>query len=529
MSLLARVREERARRTLGVDRNEVLERCKTLSGFVRAAWPVLEPIDPYVHGRHIDVMAEHLEAVANGQITRLCINVPTGMMKSLLVSVFFQAWEWGPLERPHLRYLSTSHREDFAKRDTRKTRDLITSDWYRSLWPHAACLTRSAELSFENDSTGWREGMPFGSLTGARAHRVLIDDPHSTETAESEKERETAIRTFRESVHSRVVDPKTSAIILIMQRLHMRDVAQIALEFGYEHLMLPMEFEPERRCYTCVPNGTKPFFGRYNPEKQIWLPERDVKIEDDARFRLTRKVYLQDWRTKPGELLFPERFPIEVVERDKSTMGSYAWAGQSQQRPAPREGGIFKRHWFKTIGTSPILASLVRRWDLAGTEKSASNSDPDWTVGVLMGRTRDGMFVVLDVDRFRESPHATRDRIRVIAAQDRAKYHNIRIVVPQDVGQAGKFQAQDLVKMLAGYNARAVRETGSKETRAEPFAAQCEAGNVFLVRAKWNEPFIDEHCNFPAGHDDQVDAAAGAFEELVSRGEVRIGALKGTI
>lgn len=528
LELLARIRQERIRRTVGADRDETLERCKRLAGFVREAWPILEPIDLYIHGWHIDAMSEHLEAVSRGEITRLCINVPTGTMKSLLVSVFYQAWEWGPLERAHLRYLSTSHREDFAKRDTRRTRTLVTSGWYRSLYPHVN-LIRSAELSFENDKTGWREGMPFDSLTGARGHRVLIDDPHSTKTAESEKERENAVRTFRESVHSRVVDPKTSAIILIMQRLHMQDVAAIALEYGYEHLMLPMEFEPERRCYTIVRNDQKPLVGRYNAKKQIWLPADSVRRDDNDQFGPVKTVYPQDHRTRSGELLFEARFPRATVEKDKAMMGSYAHAGQNQQRPAPREGGMFKRHWFRIIDVAPLVYSIVRCWDLAASEVTSTMTDPDWTAGVKIGRTREGMFIILDVERFRDGPHLTRERILTVASQDRVENRNIRIVVPQDPGQAGKFQAQDLVRYLAGYNIRAVKQSGSKEMRAEPFAAQCEAGNVCLIRARWNEPFIDEMCNFPSGHDDQVDAASGAFEELVSRGEICVGALKGTI
>jgi predicted phage terminase large subunit-like protein len=190
---------------------------------------------------------------------------------------------------------------------------------------------------------------------------------------------------------------------------------------------------------------------------------------------------------------------------------------------------MFKRHWFKIIDVAPVVQSRVRRWDLAASEVSKTLTDPDWTAGVDMGRTREGMFIVFDVERFREGPHATRDRIQRIASQDRARQANMRIVVPQDTGQSGKFQAQDMVRHLAGHNVRAVKESGSKETRAEPFAAQCEAGNVYLVKGKWNEPFIDELCNFPTGHDDQVDAASGAFEELVSRGEIKVGAIKGTI
>ncbi len=99
-------------------------------------------------------------------------------MKSLIVSVFWPAWEWGPCGLAGLRYLTTSYKEDFVKRDARRMRDLVSSEWYRALWPHVA-LSRSGEISFANTATGSREGMPFASLTAGRGDRVIIDDPHS--------------------------------------------------------------------------------------------------------------------------------------------------------------------------------------------------------------------------------------------------------------------------------------------------------------------------------------------------------------
>ena len=479
--LLEQLRAEQARRASDAERRRLAEhadenriRCRSLAGFVREAWHVLEPGNAYVHGWHIEAICDHLEAVTDGKISRLLINVPPGTMKSLIVSVFWPAWEWGPCARPSLRYLTTSYSESYAKRDARRMRDLVSSEWYRSLWPEIE-LHRAAELSFETTARGAREGMPFQSLTGGRGDRVIIDDPHSTETAESEAERARTTRIFRESVPTRLVHPAGSAIVVIMQRLHERDVSGqiIALQLGYVHLMLPMEFEPERRCETAI------------------------------GFR--------DPRSYDGELLFPERFPREVIERDKRVMTAYAVAGQYQQRPAPREGGLFKRANFPIVEVAPPAKKIARAWDFAGTSKR-SGSDPDWSVGVRMLVDDDGVFYIDDIRRFRETPGVVRQTVLATASQDGS---SCSIRIPQDPGQAGKAQAEDYVRALAGYMVTALPVTGNKETRAKPLAAQSEIGNVRLVRGAWNDAFLDEIEMFPAGaHDDQVDAAADALREL---------------
>lgn len=448
---------------------------KSLAAFVRAGWHVLEPGQPYIHGRHVDAMAEHLEAVTSGEIKRLLMNVPPGTMKSLLVGVFWPAWEWGPKKLPHHRFLGTSHAHHLAVRDNMKMRRLVQSEWFQSRWPVALVGDQNAKTKFENDKSGFREAMAFTGLTGSRGDRVLIDDPLSVSDAASEVKRESVNLEFREALPSRLNNPDRSAIVVIMQRLHERDVAGLILagDYGYEHLCLPMEFEADRRCVT--------------------------------------SIGFRDWRSEGGELLFPERFPREVVERDKRIMGSYAAAGQFQQRPAPREGGMFKRAWFegKFVAAAPVGTRWVRHWDLAATR----GSDAARTAGVKIGKSPDGRFFVGHVVTTRDEGFAVRKLIKATAESDGRE---VEISLPQDPGQAGKAQAQDMIAMLAGFKARAAPETGDKATRAEPFSAQCEAGNVYLVKGEWHELYLDELCLFPGGRfKDQVDASSGAFSRLV--------------
>lgn len=461
--------------------------CESLAGFIRRAWHVLEPGAPYVHGWHIDAIAEHLEAITAGQITRLLINIPPGTMKSLAVGVFWPAWEWGPKGLPATRVVATSHSIPLAVRDNLKARRLIQSPWYQGLWGDRVTLTgdQNAKTKFENTATGFRDAMAFRSLTGSRGDRLVIDDPHSVDGAESEAERVSVTQTFLESVPTRLNNPQRSAIVVVMQRLHERDVSGVILskQLGYEHLMLPMEFEPERCCRT--------------------------------------SIGFEDPRTEDGELLFPARFPRDVVERDKIPLGTYAVAGQFQQRPAPREGAMFKRSWFegRIIGAAPPGTRWVRHWDLAATKRSNAAR----TAGVKMGRTPDGRYVIGHVVTEQEEGDTIRRLIRATAEADGIE---VEVSLPQDPGQAGKVQKADFIAALAGFIAHAEPESGDKETRARPFAVQCEAGNVSLVRGTWNDAYLDELATFPAGSfKDQVDASSGAFGRLVMKREAPAAAV----
>ena len=324
---------------------------RDLGTFVREAWAVVEPGNNLVWGWHMQAICDHLEAVYNGEINRLLINVPPGFSKSLLTSVFFPSWVWA--NDPHKRFLCASHSQNLAIRDSTKMRRLIQSEWFRGRWGDKVVLTgdQNAKTKFENTSMGFREAVAAGSITGSRGDIVIIDDPHSVESAASEAMRASTKEWFLEAVPTRLNNPAESAIIVIMQRLHEEDVSGIILDkqLGYEHLMLPMEYEADRKCYT--------------------------------------SIGFEDPREEEGELLFPERFPLEVVERDKRVMGPYAAAGQFQQRPTVRGGAIIRRqdwmlwddneaaaHGVKSGSTYPPMDYIIASLDTAYTEKQENDA-----------------------------------------------------------------------------------------------------------------------------------------------------------
>ncbi|MGB3814030.1 MAG: phage terminase large subunit [Shinella sp.] len=520
MSLQAIRAEKQAREANQRIEEEAAAAGVSLASFIRGGWHVLEPGRAYVHGWHIDAISDHLRAITDGHLTRLIINVPPGTMKSLTVGVFWPAWEWGPLNKPHLRTIATSYKEGLAKRDNIKARRLIKSRWFTDRWGSQFNLMpdQNSTLKFENDLAGFRAAMSFQSLTGERGDRVIIDDPLSVDMAKSDADRLNARETFLEAVPSRLSDPESSAIVLVMQRLHEDDTTGVALSknLGYEHLMLPMEFEPERRCYTVVKpsfHEEEPHRGRYDPVKQVWYFEGDAIPEGRKEYvekSEWKEVYPQDIRTEEGELLFTKRFSREVVERDKVSLGSIGHAGQNQQRPAPRGGGMFKRAYFSIVKVVPAGTRFVRGWDLAATE----DGEGARTAGVKIGKMPDGRFIIAHCTADRLSPAGVRTLIKTTAEQDG---RDCIVSMPKDPGQAGKDQAQQLVAMLAGYRAKATPESGDKVTRAEPLAAQCEAGNVVILAGQWNDMFLDEVEVFPNGKlKDIVDASSRAFNEIAS-------------
>jgi predicted phage terminase large subunit-like protein len=291
------------------------------------------------------------------------------------------------------------------------------------------------------------------------------------EAALSKPHRDTALRVFQETLPTRLNDPIESAIVVVMQRLHEEDVSGFILagDYGYEHLCLPMEFEPDRKCVT--------------------------------------SIGFEDPRTEEGELLFPERFPAEVVERDKKVMGSYATAGQFQQRPAPRGDTFFEWEKMEIVQAVPRMRNTIRYWDKAGTEGGGA-----YTAGVLMGLGEDGLYYVLDVVRVQRAAVAREKAMRRTAELDGT---STIIWIEQEGGSGGKESAEATIANMAGYAIYKERPTGDKALRAEPFSVQVEAGNVRVLKGEWNKEYFDELKTFPVGkYKDQVDASSGAFNKL---------------
>jgi predicted phage terminase large subunit-like protein len=474
-------------------REEIRAACeRSLYTFIQEFWSILEPAQPFVGGWALQAWCFHLEAVTSGRIQYLLGTVPPGMMKSLSTSVFWPAWEWGPKRLASMRFLTSSYEAKLAERDNAKMRRLVESEKFRALWPEVQfAKDQNAKTKFENTKRGGRECRAFKSMTGGRGDRVIIDDPHTVNTAESDVERAATVTTFREAIPDRLNDMSRSAIVVIMQRLHEDDVAGtiIKLRLPYVHLNLPMEYDPARKCRT---------FDRHG------------------------RLLFEDPRTYDGELLFPERFPRSTIEGLKESKGSYAYAGQYQQRPTPREGGLFKRAYFagKIVARNAVPAGLhlrVRAWDFA-SRKATPGRPPDASSGVLMGRHGNDYYV-FNSRRLMDTPGVVEDTVMLSAETDP---EGTIIRIPQDPGQAGVAQAERYIKMLSGYSVVTKPVTGAKETRATPLATQAEHGHVYLVNGgpvdegldPWIEPFIDELCGFPNGPDDQVDAAADAFNEL---------------
>lgn len=457
---------ERVRR----DADLIRARCQSFAAFVREAWHVIEPFTELKWSWHLETMCDHLEAISRGTLyPRLIINIPPGSSKSTIVSVMWQAWEMGPLGRHGIKYLSTSYEKGNADRDSRKTRDLVMSEWFQELWPLG--MKRTAEDDWEVEGTGTRVAVAFSSITAKRGDRFIIDDPHSLDGAESEVERTKAVRRFIEGGQNRLNDQEKSAIVIVMQRLHQADLTGSVLErqLGYVHLMLPMEFEPERRCVT-------PIF--------------------------------KDPRSYDGELLDPVRFPPAAV-RLLANDNDYMYAGQYQQRPTPREGGMFKVDRIKKL--SHIEERVVfrcRGYDIAGSTKKTS----PFTAGGRLALGESGKVYI---------EHMMRERAEIDAAERKIvkQAHDDGLSVlqslPQDPGSAGKSQKVHLANKLAGLDFLFSTETGTKEDRAIPFASMVNSEMVYMIEGPWNSALEEEMRNFPSStFKDQIDSLSRAFTEV---------------
>ncbi len=200
-----------------------------------------------------------------------------------------------------------------------------------------------------------------------------------------------------------------------------------------------------------------------------------------------------------------EEYEASLMELDPITRAQLL-SGDWTVRPS---GGIFKREWFRIIHIAPKDLERVRYWDMAATEPS-TGKDPDWTVGVLLGRNSEGIYYIIDVKRMRGTPQAVERFVAQTAIIDGPE---VVVRMEQEPGASGKHSVDYYRRqVLTGFDFRATRSSGSKLVRAGPVSSQAEAGNVIIVAGPWMGAFLDELEIFDMGsHDDQVDALSGAF------------------
>lgn len=415
---------------------------------------------------HLMAIDRELTEAARTGTARIILTVPPRHGKSELVSKYFPAWYLGGF--PDKRIILASYEADFAASWGRKSRTLLegSGDLF------GVKVARDSSAANRWDIEGRQGGMVTagvgGPITGRGCDALLIDDPiKNFEDAHSETMREKTWDWFTSTAYTRL-EPNGS-VIVIQTRWHEDDLTGRILDrLTHEHW------------------------------KVINFPA--IAEDHDAIGR------------KPGEPLWPARFDLDQLNRIKTTLGSYQWSALYQQRPAPPEGGMFKRSWFQILDEPPAdLVRVVRGWD-----KAASEKEGDASAGALIG-VKDGIFWILDVVQGRWTAGERNRIIKQTAELDRLKWGGkLEIWFEQEPGSGGKESAEFSVRDLAGWDVHAEPSTGAKDVRARPFAAQCEAGNVRIIKGEWNQAFLNELCIFPHGaHDDMVDGGALAFNKAV--------------
>lgn len=437
---------------------------RKLKVFVKEAWHLVETKEPFVDNWHIDELCKALEAVTRGEITDLLINVSPGSMKSLLVSVLWPAWEWAT--DPSLKYLAASYSSHLSIRDNMRLRDVVTSAWYQARWPEVKLADdQTAKQYYMTTTGGWRFATSVGGAgTGEHPDRAIIDDPTTADQARSDAERQAANDWLDRTISTRGVARGVRKVI-VMQRLHEQDMSgHVLAKGGYTHICWPMRYDPSR---------------------------------PDPR----------DPRREAGELFWPKLFTEAKVRSLEIGLGQFGAAGQLQQRPEPEGGGLFKKEWFTIVDEVPAGGRECRGWDTASTPGGG-----DWTCGVKIKGPIAGIFYVVHVERGQWGPADVDKNIKNTAQMD-GRACSIR--EEKEGGSAGKAVIVARTQALAGFDYKGVPISGDKSTRAKPFRAQCEAGNVKLKRGAWNSLYLDELSVFPVGtHDDQVDGSSCSFNEL---------------
>jgi len=451
--------------------------------FVQEFWDIVVPEKP-VWNWHIKYICDELQIVAERifkgkpKYYDLVINIPPGMSKSTICSVMFPVWVW--IRMPSFRSICGSYAHPLALDLSRKSRDVVRSEKFRTLFPHIEMRKdQDTKAYFANTKGGARYSVGSGgSITGMHGHALIIDDPIDPAMAMSDADLKNINEWMNETLSQRKVDKAVTPLILIMQRLHQNDPSGVRLKMRgkLKHICLPAILTD-----------------KVNP------PE-------------LKKFYVRG-------LLDPRRLNKKTLKEARSYLGTFGYAGQMMQDPVPRGGGMFRVDRIKLVESEPSpkqFRMIVRFWDKAGLDGKGA-----YTVGVKMAVDREGRFWILDVVRGQWDASRREEIIRQTAARDGV---HVRIGLEQEPGSAGLESAQNTIKNLVGFRVEAKRATGDKVIRADTFASQVNAGNVCMVEAPWNEEFLDELRYFPKStYKDQVDSCSGGFA-MLSRPKIRIGA-----
>jgi len=432
---------------------------------------------------HHEVMCEYLDAFVRIDITRLIISLPPRHTKSEFVSRRLPALILG--QNPDAPIIAASYGADLARRMNRDVQRIMDDAPYRRLFPETTLSganvrtvaqgswLRNSDMFEVVEYNGYYRGAGVGgAITGMGMKYGIIDDPiKNRQDANSPTIRQKIWDWYTSTFRTRLAPG--GCILVTMTRWHQDDLVGRLLALAAS--------DPDADQWTVL---TLPA-----------IAEEPIADYD---------------RREVGEALWPTRFDLAELNKTRVSLGSYDWNSLYMQRPAPPEGGMFKRQWFDIVGAAPRNAQRVRYWDKAG-----SASKGDYTCGALLAKDTNGTFYIEDIVRGQWSALERETIIKQTAEVD-AQRGGVVIWQEQEPGSGGLESAQSTTRNLAGHVVRTERVTGDKETRAMPFAAQCEAMNVKIVRGEWNTAYLNELASFPYGaHDDQIDASSCAFNKLV--------------
>lgn len=451
---------------------------RSLREFTKASWGSIEPGVEFQNNWHIDAISEHLQAVVEGNIKRLIINVPPRHMKSISVAVCLPAWTW--TRQPDKKFLYASYASSLSIRDSVKCRRLLDSRWYKSHFEDTFKLTsdQNQKQRFENDKTGARIATSVdGALTGEGGDIIVIDDPHNVRESESSAVREGVLEWWDQAMQTRLNDPKTGAFIIIMQRVHERDltghILANELDDEWNHLCLPAKYEIGH------PTPTRSFLGFTDP------------------------------RTKEGELLWPNRIDEKTLTSLEKSLGSYASAGQLQQRPMPKGGGILRAEWWVPWDNPdlPDIEYVLQSWDTAFSTKEKTSYSARTTWGVFKHK---GMTCAIVLDMWYD--RVSYPELRKIAQEAYYDYEPDAVLIEKKA--SGQSLLQDL--RIAGIPVIEYMPDRDKEARAHASSALLEDGRIYYPSSKkWCKDLIDICASFPAtDNDDIVDTCTQAWLRL---------------
>lgn len=436
--------------------------------FCRAAFRELHNGSEMIENWHIRAMCKAIQNAVErwrsgtGKAKDIIINVPPGSTKSLICTVFLTPWVW--LHDQSFSQLSTSYSKDIAIGHNALCRRLIHSEWYQRISGGQVVIPKDTDNKgeFMNAAGGRRFTAATGSsVTGKHADWVTVDDPQNPKMAVSEAHRKQAIEFYDHTLQTRIKQPGRSMFVIVMQRLHENDLVAHVLRN-----------QPERYFHLSIP-ADEP--GSCKPESLA------------CHYR--------------NGLFFPARFPAEFLAHQRQSMGSYAYAGQYQQRPAPEDGGILPKKWFQMYDPDSLPASLPVHFTVDTAYTANKLNDPSVIMAISV---HDRKLYVRDVSRVHMEYPAFRKHLAAWVMKAGYTASSRIHIEPKAAG----LPVIDDLKAHTGLNV--VKDEAPKEskvTRISAQSAKIEAGRVYLPSgAPWMDTFLSEMAAFPNGlHDDQVD------------------------